>query len=170
MSSLFFAHQGVGDDEDPDAQQDQQHHPEPEHLSIWRHQANRDIVARQNINHINADFLLRRMLRRSTTCCCAIMALSIGNCPDDQTNEDNMKTYLERALEQHGKLVHDLDTASVQRDKAIRLLLRAVAKHDRTAKALARSQRRIDKAREEEKAARAARKAAKAEPQSPIIV
>jgi hypothetical protein len=78
-----------------------------------------------------------------------------------------MKT-LDRMQAKHNSVVDELTKMRDKRDISLNVLIRAEGRYRSAVKAVARSQRRIDKAREEEQRAKIARKQAKAESQKEI--
>ena len=72
-----------------------------------------------------------------------------------------MKTKYERAAELHANLVKDLAKASDARESASRVYIRKTARYDQAVKAVARSSKRLDKLRAEERNAKRAKKDAR---------
>lgn len=70
---------------------------------------------------------------------------------------------LDRMQAKHKTFVDDVAKLRDKRDKAIDVLIKAELRYRAAAKAVGRSQKRLDKAREEERLAKIARKQAKAE-------
>ena len=75
---------------------------------------------------------------------------------------------LERMQAKHKSVVDDLTKLKDRRDKALDVLLKAELRHRAAIKAVGRSTKRLDKAREEERQAKLARKQAKSESQKEI--
>lgn len=70
-------------------------------------------------------------------------------------------TILERAQAKHKAVADDVTKLALKRDKALDVLIRAEARYRKAIKGVVRSQKRMDKLREEIKAAKAARAAQK---------
>lgn len=81
-----------------------------------------------------------------------------------------MKTKLERALEQHHAAVALLNKTTVLRDKALRDLIRTAGRLDDAARTVGRTQKRLDKARAEERAERLNARKRKTDAAEPITV
>jgi hypothetical protein len=85
----------------------------------------------------------------------------------DNVEEMNM-TILDRMLAKHKSFVDDVTKLRDKRDKALELLIKAEARYRKSVKAVSRSQKRLDKTREEERQAKIARKQAKEESKKEI--
>lgn len=68
---------------------------------------------------------------------------------------------LERVQKKHNQAADDVAKLANKRDKALDALIRAEARYRKAIKTVARSQKRVDKLREEARAVRAARAARK---------
>lgn len=75
---------------------------------------------------------------------------------------------LDRMQAKHKSVVDDLAKLRDKRDKALDVLLRAELRHRAAIKAVVRSTKRLDKAREEERVAKIARKQARVENQKEL--
>ena len=72
-----------------------------------------------------------------------------------------MSKELDRARTKHNKVADDVSKLATKRDKALEALIRAEARYRKSIKTVTRSQRRLDKLREEARAVKAAREARK---------
>jgi hypothetical protein len=70
---------------------------------------------------------------------------------------------LQRVEARHKSVIDDLTKLRAKRDKALDVLIRAETRYRQAVKAVARSGKRMDRAREEERQAKIARKQAKAQ-------